>query len=565
MRRYAYNVRTRRKTRGGEVNLTARWTEQWRQSKVAHVLVDLATGKALEANPAAEALWRRPLAELQQCTIAELFDPAARDAFAAWTQDRERDVLGYPVIPQIPGGARSGFTSVTLEACRTDDDTCLCRFHASESDNSEDEIRNLNWALQAYARSARALIRARSLSEMAEQVCRAIVERDDYALAAIAMREGDGRFLRIVALAGDATGYADGLRLSSDPADVSGQGPTGLSIRSGIPVVMHDSRVDPVFAPWRERAAAFGIRSSVTVPFCVDEQVVGVVLVYASRPMAFTARAIQTFYELGEELAFAIGVLQNRQRLREAQSALHDKQDELARVARALSVGEFASSIAHETAQPLAAIMTNCETALRWLGENRENIPAARQALQRSIRDCRRAHEVIQRTRAMLASHERKVEPCNLNRILQDVVELLRDDLSRAEVQVDTAFAPYLPRVMADDVQLQQVIINLVMNARDAMRDITTRPRTLRIESGLGENGTVIVTITDNGDGMAEDVANRMFDHFFTTKKGGIGLGLSISRSIVEAHGGRLWGEPVAPFGAAFHIVLPAEQPRRTA
>ncbi|MDE2404352.1 MAG: GAF domain-containing protein [Sphingomonadales bacterium] len=429
------------------------------------------------------------------------------------------------------------------------------------------EVRRLTWALGAYARSARALVRSRSLSQMAESVCRAIAAHQEYVIAAIAMAgPAPDKEIRFIASAGSAREYLDGLVLTWRDDLPAGLGPTGRGIRSGEPWVMDDAMNDPVFDTWRDRARPYGIRSSTTVPFGrAGERTLGAVVVYASVPYAFSQREVQIFQELGEEIAFAISVIEDQQKLEEARRAqaaaeaeARARQAEVARIARALTVGEFASSIAHEITQPLAAVITNVETAMRYLAPAVDKVEAAREALTRALRDADRAHAVIRETRRRLARDDGDFVRCDVNGALRAALGFVAGELDASGVAVTTALADGLPAVLASEVQLQQVLINLIANAREALQDLRGRERRLTIASQAEADGGVGVSVTDNGMGMSDEVRERLFDHFFTTKRTGMGMGLAISRSIIEAHGGKLWSEPGLPFGTRFRISLPA-------
>lgn len=239
-----------------------------------------------------------------------------------------------------------------------------------------------------------------------------------------------------------------------------------------------------------------------------------------------------------------------------AEVRARENQDELARVSRVLSVGEFASTIAHELNQPIAAIVTNGDTALRWLAADPPALDEARAAVQRSIRDANRAAAVVSRTRAMLAKGEPAFAEVDINACVNDVLMFTDTALRRNGVTVRRRLAPGIPPVWGDRVQLQQVLLNLVGNGMDAVCEIEGGPRNLSIVTCLNAAGDVEVSVEDSGGGLDPAVADRLFDSFFTTKANGVGLGLPISRSIVETHGGRLWARPRDGGGTVFHFTL---------
>jgi signal transduction histidine kinase len=438
---------------------------------------------------------------------------------------------------------------------------------------SEAELRRLNWALAAYARSTAALIHADTLDDTVRGICNAIVANDVYALAWVGLVEhAPDKAIRIVSGAGPAINYLNGLDLSWSDQTLGGLGPTGLAVRDGTPRMMRDSLLDPVFAPWRAHAAPFGLRSSVTVPFRGAGEVLGVLAIYAVRPNAFGPDELSLFEKLGEELAFALSIDEDRARLkaseearRAAEDARRETQAELARVGRLLTIGEFASSIAHEINQPIAAIVTNSDASLRWLGKATPDLDEARAAIQRIIRDANRASEIIMRTRAWLTKDASAHVPLDINAALDEILLYAESELRRARVTVKTDLACPSPIVVGDRIQLQQVMLNLILNGIDAMKSNTGRPRALTITSRGADGGDeVLVGVGDTGVGLDPANTERLFEHFFTTKAGGIGLGLPISRSIIEAHGGRLWASPAPGGGALFQFSLPtagAEDP----
>jgi two-component system, sensor histidine kinase and response regulator len=234
--------------------------------------------------------------------------------------------------------------------------------------------------------------------------------------------------------------------------------------------------------------------------------------------------------------------------------ALAEAKAELAHVSRIATMGELTASIAHEINQPLAAIIVNGSASLRWLGADPPNLEEARQAMTRAVREANRAGEVIGGIRNLLKKDSPKMKQLDVNQIIEEVLALTENQLRKAGVTVHTELAADVPGVLGDRVQLQQVILNLIMNSIDAMRTITDRPRKLLIKSTKGPEG-VLIQVEDSGIGLDPERAARIFEPFFTTKPQGIGMGLSISRSIIESHGGRLWAVPGSS-GALFQFTL---------
>jgi PAS domain S-box-containing protein len=239
-----------------------------------------------------------------------------------------------------------------------------------------------------------------------------------------------------------------------------------------------------------------------------------------------------------------------------AEEALRKAQIELARATRVTTLGELTASIAHEVNQPLAGLVANAQACLRWLDRETPDLDAARRSVEWVIDDGNRASEVIRRVRALANKSDLEMVPLDVNDVVREVIALMQRELFNHEVSLLTELAS-LPAILGDRVQLQQVIINLVMNGIEAMQSVTDRQRELVIRSRQDEKQQVLVSVTDCGVGISAEDADRLFTAFFTTKSSGMGMGLSICRSIMEAHGGRLWVTPNVPHGATFQFTLP--------
>ena len=236
-----------------------------------------------------------------------------------------------------------------------------------------------------------------------------------------------------------------------------------------------------------------------------------------------------------------IGAVQDVTERRVAEEALSIARAELAHVARVATLSALTASIAHEVNQPLTSLVTNASTCLRMLAADPPDLDLARTTAQRIIRDANRASEVIARLRAMFVRKEGVLETVDINGAAAEVLALSSGELQRARVDLRSDFASDLPNVRGDRIQLQQVILNLVLNARDAMLTVDERPRSLSVTTRVDEAGQILLTVRDAGSGIAPDRLDQLFDTFFTTKSEGMGVGLSISRSIIQSHGGRLW------------------------
>jgi signal transduction histidine kinase len=220
-------------------------------------------------------------------------------------------------------------------------------------------------------------------------------------------------------------------------------------------------------------------------------------------------------------------------------------------------LGELTASIAHEVNQPLAAVVANAEASLRWLNRAQPDLAAARRSVEWVINDGVRASDVIRRVRALAKKSDMETARLELNQVVNEAVALVDRELIQHRVSLQTELAPALPEILGDRVQLQQVIINLLMNGIEAMEPVTDRPRNLLIRSGKDGTGQLILSVTDSGIGISAENANRLFNAFFTTKSSGLGMGLSICRSIVEAHGGRMSASSNEGPGATFQLLLP--------
>jgi PAS domain S-box-containing protein len=274
-----------------------------------------------------------------------------------------------------------------------------------------------------------------------------------------------------------------------------------------------------------------------------------------SRVPVLVARALFE-WKPDEGVAFVVDMTERKR----VEGALRDTQSHLAHVMRITTLGELTASIAHEVNQPLAAVVANAEACLRWLGRGTPDLDAARMSAECIINDGNRASEVIRRVRALANKTDIEKAPLDLNDVVREVIALVHSQLVRHQASLRTELTPALPMIFGDRVQLQQLIINLMMNAIEAMQGVEDRPRELVIRSAQDETQQVLVSVTDRGVGIPADNADRVFDAFFTTKCSGMGMGLSICRSIVEAHGGRLSAYGNEGPGATFQFVLPLHQ-----
>ena len=242
---------------------------------------------------------------------------------------------------------------------------------------------------------------------------------------------------------------------------------------------------------------------------------------------------------------------------KQAEEALHQAQTDVARINRITTMGELTASLAHEVKQPIAAAVTDASTCVRWLSRDNPDVEEAREAASRVVKDATRAAEIITRVRQLFKKGPPEQALIDVNEIIREMIVLLGGDATRYGVSIQTELTKDLPKVMGDRVQLQQVLMNLMTNGIDAMKSLDgTRELVI---SSQAEDGDLMISVSDTGVGLPPKQADQIFDAFFTTKPQGTGMGLRISRSIVESHGGHLWAAANSPRGASFHLTLPIE------
>jgi C4-dicarboxylate-specific signal transduction histidine kinase len=249
---------------------------------------------------------------------------------------------------------------------------------------------------------------------------------------------------------------------------------------------------------------------------------------------------------------------------KQAQESLQQAQANLERLNRVMLVGEMTASIAHEVNQPIAAAVANANACLRWLAAQPPDMGEARQALGRIVKNGNRASEVIGRIRSLVKKVPQRRDRLDINKTILEVVALTDSEVHRHRVTLQTDLSRDMPLVPADRIQLQQVLLNLIANAIEAMSGLDDRPRELTVATGGSNSNDVFVEVRDSGLGLDPASLDRLFDSFYTTKRDGIGMGLAISRSIVESHGGKLWATPNQPHGAVFRFTLPVDEESST-
>ena len=387
------------------------------------------------------------------------------------------------------------------------------------------------------------------LEKTLEKLVRVVEAQFSGLLCSVLLLDEDGQHMRHGAAPSLPKAYSkaiDGLRIGPKA------GSCGTAMYRREPVVVADILEDPLWESFRDLARPYGFRACWSIPILTHSGgALGSFAMYYGEPRS-PGPAETRALEMATHLA---GIAMERKLAREERERLRQAQADLARISRVTTMGELAASLAHEVNQPIAAASTNANTCLRWLAGDSPNIEEARAAAMRIVNDGKRAAEIIKRIRLLFKKGTSEREPVDVNEIVREMTVLLGGETTGYDVVVTTDLSQYLPRVTADRVQLQQVLMNLMLNGIDAMKDVD-RTRELTIKSQRLENDQLIVSVSDTGMGLPAQ-ADQIFTAFFTTKPHGTGMGLSISRSIIESHGGRLWAGDNSPRGAIFYFSLP--------
>ncbi|MGH7874000.1 MAG: ATP-binding protein, partial [Candidatus Binatia bacterium] len=325
----------------------------------------------------------------------------------------------------------------------------------------------------------------------------------------------------------------------------------GLIAQEKKPHLTNEVPIDPRVSD-KAWAHDEGMVSFAGYPLIAQDRVVGVMAMFARQSLS--AATLDTLASVADSIA------QNIERKR-AEEALRQAQAELAHVTRVTTLGELTASIAHEVNQPLSAIVNNSNACLRWLAGGSPDLDEARDALWRILRDSNRASEVISRIRALAKKTDTEKSALDVNDTIQEVAALAQSEVQRNGITLRTQLGHGLPPVLGDRIQLQQVILNLIMNGIEAMNTVNDRPRELLVYSHRHQSNQVLIAVQDSGIGIDSQNLEKIFDAFYTTKSKGMGMGLAISRSIIETHGGQLWAVPNSGPGMAFEFTLPVETP----
>jgi PAS domain S-box-containing protein len=330
-------------------------------------------------------------------------------------------------------------------------------------------------------------------------------------------------------------------------------GSCGTAMYRREPVVVTDILEDPLWEAYREVAKPYGLRACWSTPILANSgKALGSFAMYYREPRSPSPTETRAL-ELATHLA---GIAIERKLAREERERLRQAQADLEHIHRVTTMGELTASLAHEIKQPISAALTDARTCLRWLGREEPDVSEAREAASRLVTAVTRAAEIIGRISLLFKKGALQREFVDVNELIREMIVLLRNEAARYSIAIRFDLAEDLPRVMADRVQLQQVFMNLMLNGIDAMKDVLTA-RELTIRSHLMKDTQLMISVSDTGIGLPDEQPEQIFTAFFTTKTQGTGMGLPISRSIIESHGGRLWATSNSERGASFHFSLP--------
>jgi PAS domain S-box-containing protein len=390
------------------------------------------------------------------------------------------------------------------------------------------------------------------LEEILEKLVRVLEAQFAGLLCSVLLLDEDGRHAR--------HGAAPSLPQAFDEA-IDGlcigpkAGSCGTAMYRREPVVVTDILQDPLWEPYRALAEPYGLRACWSTPILTHSgKVLGSFAMYYREPRSPNPSETSAL-ELATHLA---GIAIERKLAREERERLREAQADLAHINRVTTMGELTASLAHEVNQPIAAAATDANTCLRWLARDQPDLQEARAAASRVVKDAARAAEIMSRIRSLFKKEISPRELVDVNDIVRGMVELLRSEATRYSISMRTDLSEDLPLIMGDRVQLQQVTMNLIVNSIDAMKDVKGI-REIAITSQPAENEQLQVSVSDTGIGLPPQRADQIFNAFFTTKPHGTGMGLRISRSIVESHGGRLSVANNSPRGARFAFTLPTK------
>jgi signal transduction histidine kinase len=443
---------------------------------------------------------------------------------------------------------------------------------------AKERLSRLDRRLRTFCHCGTTFFQVESEAEALQSICAALVEGDEFRLAWIGYCEDDAeRTIRPVAKAGAGLDFLERIKNSWGSTKV-GEGPPGLAARTGKPCWINDISTDPSTAGWASAATDAGCNSCLALPLIVRDRrgraidLRGTLNLYSGDRGYFDDSTVDHYTSLAsclthavaafrghlaEDLTSGVKSLRASEQRKRAEEALQKAQAELASASRLTMMAQVAASIAHEIKQPLSAIIGNGNAASRWLAKKPPDLEEVQACLNRLVMEGHRAGQVIESIRAMFQQAPRDKSRLDANDLIQEVLTFTGSEIRRRHVAVQTKLMENLPPLLADRIQLQQVMRNLIMNALDAMDGVTDRARVLTIKSTAHDSKSALITVEDSGSGIQPENMQRIFDSFFTTKPHGMGMGLAICRSIIDSHGGTLSVLQGHPHGTVFQVILP--------
>jgi PAS domain S-box-containing protein len=390
------------------------------------------------------------------------------------------------------------------------------------------------------------------LQEILEKLVRVLEDQFAGLLCSVLLLDDDGQHVRHGAAPSLPRPYIDAINgLCIGPR----AGSCGTAMYRREPVVVTDILQDPLWEPYRSVAELYGLRACWSTPMVAHSgKVLGSFAMYYREPSSPSPAETRAL-EMATHLA---GIAIERKLAREERERLRHAQADLAHINRVTTMGELTASLAHEIKQPISAALTDAKTCLRWLGRDEPDVAEARQAASRLVTDVTRAADIIGRISFLFKKGGLQHELVDVNELIQEMIVLLRGEAARYSISIHSNLANNLPKIMGDRVQLQQVFMNLMLNAIEAMKDTGTAGE-LTIRSQPDDSSRILISVGDTGVGLQPEQVEQVFNAFYSTKAQGTGMGLAISRSIVESHGGRLWACPNPGRGATFRFTLPIE------
>jgi PAS domain S-box-containing protein len=390
------------------------------------------------------------------------------------------------------------------------------------------------------------------LEEILEKLVLVVEAQFNGLLGSVLLLNNDGQHVRHGAAPSLPKSYVNAIDGTSIGPKA---GSCGTAMYRREPVVVTDILQDPLWEPYREVAEPYGFRACWSTPILTHSgKALGSFAMYYREPRGPSPTETHAL-EMATHLA---GIAIERKLAREERERLRQAQADLAHINRVTTMGELTASLAHEIKQPITAAVTDARTCLRWLEREEPDVSESHEAASRVVTDITRAAEIISRIGLLFKKGAVRRELVDVNELIQEMIVLLRSEAARYSISIRSTLAHDLRKIVVDRVQLQQVFMNLMLNGIEAMKDMGTAGE-LTIKSQQGDRSQLLISVGDTGVGLQPEHVEQVFDAFYTTKTGGTGMGLAISRSIIESHGGRLWANPNSSRGATFQFTLPIE------